>query len=147
MINHDPMYDTDKVCKLYSEKDGVEVNYVCTSAIRQNDNFACDIFYRETPHPEFGNRYFGLFTTSGQLLITNADSIEDLTFEMIYSSIDEQWYYSQHRHDFRGVPGEDVAIDGGRAYTRIVGDATVDQKTMKVKDGKFIDEKGEVNGI
>lgn len=32
-IHHRPMLDTTKVEKHYSEKDGVDVKYVCTSAI------------------------------------------------------------------------------------------------------------------
>jgi hypothetical protein len=31
-IKHEPLFDTAKVEKLYSEKDGVPVKYVCTSA-------------------------------------------------------------------------------------------------------------------
>tara|TARA_R110000782_G_scaffold247109_1_gene333811 strand:+ start:31 stop:135 length:105 start_codon:yes stop_codon:yes gene_type:complete len=29
-IQHDPIFDTAKVEKIYSEKDGVPVKYVCT---------------------------------------------------------------------------------------------------------------------
>ena len=148
MIHHEPIFDTEKVCKHYSEKDGVPVKYVCTSATNEYGTFACDVFYRETPHPEFGNRYFALFSRSTgpkeeqrQLLITNADKIEDLTFHMIYSKLDEHWHYSQHRHDFRPVPGANLNIDGGRSYVRIVGDihGHYERKRMKVKDGEFVE--------
>ena len=145
-VYHEPMFDIDKVCKLYSEKDGVPVKYVCTSATNEYADFAADVFYRETPHPEFGNRYFALFFRSTgpkeeqrQLLITNADKIEDLTFDMIYSKLDKQWHYSQHRHDFRPVPGEDLAIDGGRSYTKLSGNLGAELKSMKVKDGEFVE--------
>jgi hypothetical protein len=33
MIKHEPQFDTDKICKIYSKKDGVPVTYVCTSAV------------------------------------------------------------------------------------------------------------------
>jgi hypothetical protein len=59
-VMHNPLFDTDKVCKHYSEKDGVPIKYVCTSALGDEAQ-AMDIFYRDTPHPEFGNRYFGLY--------------------------------------------------------------------------------------
>jgi hypothetical protein len=59
-IQHNPIFDTAKVEKLYTEKDGVEVKYVCTSALGSQE-FATDIFYRATPHPQFGNRYFALY--------------------------------------------------------------------------------------
>ena len=58
MIKHEPLFDTQKVCEHYTEKDGVPITYVCTSALG-NEAWAMDIFYRETPHPEFGNHYFG----------------------------------------------------------------------------------------
>lgn len=143
-IQHEPIFDIDKVCEMYSEKDGVPVTYVCTSATNAYGTLAVDVFYRETPHPDFGNRYFGLFTryidevNDPVIMISNADTIEDLTFDMVYSKIDNKYHYSQHRHDFRPIPGEDVAIDGGRSYTRMVGDITVNAVSFKVKDGKFV---------
>jgi hypothetical protein len=138
-INHRPLFDIEKACKLYSEKDGVPVKYVCTTALGFEAQ-AMDVFYRETPHPEFGNRYFGLYrsynydTPDGTLMITNADRIEDLTFEMI--EVNGQYHYSQHRHDFHSVG--DVAIDGGRAYTKLVGNVNVPCASMKVVNGDFI---------
>ena len=60
-IQHSPLFDTAKVEQLYTEKDGVLVKYVCTSAAYSTAEFAADIFYRETPHPVFGNYYFALY--------------------------------------------------------------------------------------
>ena len=149
MINHEPIFDTKRVCELYSKKDGVPVKYVCTSAPNEHASYAADIFYRETPHPEFGNHYFGLyhnpsFSSDGTIMITNADPIEDLTFTAIYSNMLEQWVYSKHRHDYREVPGENVAIDGGRSYDRMVGDfKSAMVKTFVVKDGEFMEKTDE----
>lgn len=141
-INHRPILDTARVEKFYSEKDGVQVKYVCTSAPNQYATYAADIFYRDTPHPEFGNHYFGLyFRSTGpkeeqrQLLITNADMIEDLEFGM--KEHNGEWHYSQHRHDFYTIG--DVSLDGGRAYFRCVGDVSTPTKFLKVKDGEFVD--------
>jgi hypothetical protein len=137
-INHRPIFDTNRVCELYSAKDGVPVTYVCTTALGDGTQ-AMDVFYRSTPHPEFGNRYFGLFESNnyggvrGGVSITNADAVEDLSFEMI--EVDNQYHYSQHRHDFYSVG--DVAIDGGRAYIRLVGNVNVPRATLKVVDGQF----------
>jgi hypothetical protein len=138
-INHRPLFDTEKACKLYSEKDGVPIKYVCTTALG-NGTQAMDVFYRETPHPEFGNRYFGLYRSynfdghDSNVMIANADKVEDLTFEMV--KVDDKWHYSQHRHDFHSVG--DVAIDGGRAYTRLVGNVRAPRASMKVVNGDFI---------
>lgn len=140
-IQHNPIFDTQKVIEVYSKKDGVPVKYVCTSAPNTNAAYAVDIFYRETPHPEFGNRYFGLYQNSYsddvQVMITNADGIEDLEFNMV--EVDNKLYYSQHRHDYRCV-GNGIAIDGGRAYFKasFVDRDSFVRKTFKVKDGEFV---------
>ena len=139
-IKHYPLFDTARVEKLYGEKDGVTVKYVCTSAPNEHATYAADIFYRETPHPEFGNRYFGLyrnpsFSSDGTIMITNADPIEGLEFGMIEGP--NGWEYSQHRHDYRQVG--DCAVDGGRSYFKRAGDLSVPTKFMKVVDGVFVD--------
>ena len=120
MINHNPLIDTEKACKLYSEKDGVPVNYVCTSALGDEAQ-AMDIFYRDTPHPEFGNRYFGIYyhPMSGNLMITNADRIETQAFALIEDD-EGDLQYSAHRHDYKQF-GNGNMIDGGRAYIRSSG--------------------------
>jgi hypothetical protein len=130
-INHEPMFDTAKVEQIYSEKDGVDVKYVCTTDLRASD-VPVDVFYRATPHPEFGNRYFGLYydNARGHTLITNADVVEELEFGMICH--EGKYYYSQSHHDYRAV-GEQF-IDGGRAYIRSSGSAI----TMRIVDGKFV---------
>lgn len=139
-IKHHPLFDTKTVTEFYSEKDGVPVTYICTSAPNKGATYAADIFYRETPHPEFGNRYFGLYQNNeNRIMITNCDMIEDLTFSMIEGS--GEWEYSQHRHDYRQV-GQ-TAIDGGRSYTKLVGDIHAPVKVMKVKDGKFVSTEDE----
>lgn len=143
-IQHNPKLDVQRAAKLYSEKDGIEVKYVCTSATNRSAACAADVFYRETPHPEFGNRYFGLylnpFADDAQVMIINADMIESLSFEMI--EVDGAMHYSQHRHDFRSV-GNGIAIDGGREYFRASFSdreyyTSCPRKTLKVKDGEFV---------
>jgi hypothetical protein len=130
-IEHFPYFDTEKVEKIYSEKDGVEVKYVCTTDLRASD-VPVDVFYRETPHPEFGNRYFGLYydNVRGHTMITNADIVESLNFGMI--EVDGKYYYSQSHHDYKVVG--DKMIDGGRIYVKSSGGTTM----MRVINGKFI---------
>lgn len=138
-IQHNPILNVQKAAQLYTEKDGVLVKYLCTSAISKSGTVAADIFYRETPHPEFGNKYFGLFVNhEGNLMITNADKIEDLEFDMV--EVEGLLHYSQHRHDYRSV-GNGIAIDGGRDYFRasFVDRDSFTRKTLKVKDGEFVD--------
>ena len=141
-INHSPLFDTAKIEAHYSEKDGVPVKYVCTSATNEHAANAADIFYRAEPHPEFGNRYFGLYYSTDtrliqkrHMMITNADMIKTLEFGMIEGP--EGWEYSQHRHDYRTVG--DCAVDGGRSYFKRVGNLSVTCKFMKVVNGEFVD--------
>jgi hypothetical protein len=130
MIKHNPIFDVEKVTKLYSEKDGVPVKYVCTSALG-GEAQAMDIFYRETPHPEFGNSYFGLYIDHmDRVLITNADKIDGAKFAMIEDNAGD-FHYSAHRHDYKVV--DDKMIDGGRAYIR----TNCDTVNFTIIDGNF----------
>ena len=135
-IQHRPLFDTDKIAEHYSKKDGVAVKYVCTSAIG-GEAKALDIFYRATPHPQFGNRYFGLFNNGEHMMITNADKIEEAEFTVM--EVDDAWHYSQHRHDYYTVG--DVSLDGGRAYFRCSGNVHRPTKNLKVKDGEFVEQE------
>ena len=142
-IHHRPIFDTKRVCELYSAKDGVPVTYVCTSALGAQE-FAVDVFYRETPHPDFGNHYFGLyrnphFAADNTIMIINADKIEELEFGM--KEYNGEWHYSQHRHDFYTIG--DVSLDGGRAYFRCVGNVRTPTKWLEIKDGKFVEKETE----
>ena len=127
-IQHYPLFNIKKAEELYTEKDGVEVKYVCTTDLRNSD-IPADIFYRETPHPQFGNYYFGILRHNSQTMITNADIVESFEFGMIED--DGKYYYSQSHHDYKVVG--DKMIDGGRAYIRSSGGTT----SMRIKSGKF----------
>ena len=129
-IQHEPLFDTATNEKTYTEKDGVEVKYVCTTDLRASD-VPVDIFYRATPHPKFGNHYFGLYYDHVRdcTMITNADIVEELEFGMI--KVDNAYYYSQSHHDYKVVQG--IMIDGGRAYVRSSHGTVM----MRVKNGKF----------
>lgn len=132
-IRHRATLDVDWLVQHYTKKDGVPVKYVCTTALDSGTG-ASDIFYRDTPHPDFGNKYFGVFAYNGQAYIHNADSIEDLDFVML--DTDFGYHYSQHRHDMFTIDG--MSIDGGRAYTRTMG-PLVKTKTFWVRNGEFVE--------
>jgi hypothetical protein len=130
-IQHEPMFDTEKVEEHYTKKDGVEVQYVCTTDLNASD-VPVDVYYRETPHPEFGNRYFGLYhdRVRDHMMITNADIVESLEFGMI--NVDGKYYYSQSHHDYKSFADGEF-IDGGRVYIRSNAGAVA----MRIKNGKF----------
>lgn len=132
-INHRNVLDIDAVIAHYSDKDGVDIKYVCTSEIDGN-NIPCDIFYRETPHPEYGNHYFGLFETPRGIYIGDADSIEKVEFGLVLDQ--GQWQYSRFRHDYFSAGS--CAVDGGRQYFKRAGDLSVPTITMQVVDGQLV---------
>ena len=139
MVNHRPITNTTEVEKVYSEKDQVPVKYVCTTSLTPRGH-PFDVFFRETPHPKFGNRYFGI---DGKW-ITNGDAVESMCFECLEGPLG--WTYSHHVHDFVGI-GDDVAIDGGREYTKVSfksSDNLPKRKRFKVKDGQFLKDEPEV---
>jgi len=134
-IKHYPITNIALAEKLYSEKDGVPVKHVCTteftndvSALGGNPIIA-DVFYRSTPHPVFGNRYFALLFRGEKLYVANADRVEDLTFGMVEND-EGNLEYSQSRHDYKRFDNGNM-IDGGRDYIRSSGKV----KVFVVRDG------------
>ena len=132
MIKHAPISDTAKVVEHFTKKDGVPITYVCTTDLKNSD-VPVDVFYRATPHPDFGNKYFGLFKhpITDATMICNADVVEDLTFGMIKDNNGDYWYSKSH-HDYLVV--DDKMIDGGREYVR----SNAEVHLFKVKDGMMI---------
>ena len=131
-INHEPLFDTEKIEAHYTEKDGVDVKYVCTTDLRASD-VPVDVYYRATPHPEFGNHYFGLYYDQirNHMMICNADIVETFEFGLIWDG--EQYQYSQSHHDYRKY-ANGAMIDGGRQYIRSNGLV----KHMCISKGKWI---------
>lgn len=127
-IKHYPLTNVKQVEQLYSEKDGVSVRHACTTEF---GDCIADIFYRETPHPEFGNKYFAILFRDDVPYIANADQAENLTFGMVEND-EGDLEYSVHRHDFKTFKNGNM-IDGGRDYIRSNGKVTV----FVLKDGKL----------
>ena len=118
MIKHYPILDIEKAIKHYEEKYNVPITYICTTDLRVSDH-PVDVFFRESPHPEFGNRYFGLYAYNGDLMICNADNVEELEFGVVENDAG-QLEYSQSHHDYKSFKNGNM-IDGGRAYIRSNG--------------------------
>ena len=135
-IKHYPITNITQAEQLYSEKDKVPVTYVCTTEL--SNGYIGDIFYRDTPHPKFGNKYFALYFRVStnkqydQLMIANADQVEDLTFGMVENDAGNL-EYSQYRHDYKSFKNGNM-IDGGRDYIRSSGKV----KAFIVRNGQMI---------
>ena len=134
-IKHKPQFNIEKVTAHYTKKDGVPVHYVCTSDLDESDR-PFDIYYRDTPHPEHNNFYFGLYTDDeDRMMICKADTIEKYTFGLI--SDQDEWVYSQCHHDF--VETDSGYIDGGRRFIKRGGELDNQKHIVaKVVDGVFV---------
>jgi hypothetical protein len=129
-IKHYPITNITQAEQLYSEKDRVPITYVCTTEL--SNGYIGDIFYRDTPHPKFGNKYFALFFRDDKLYIANADQVEDLTFGVVEND-EGNLEYSQYRHDYKSFKNGNM-IDGGRDYIRSSGKV----KVFVVRNGQTI---------
>jgi len=134
MIKHAPILDIEKVISHYEKKDNVPIKYVCTTDLRTSDR-PVDIFYRESPHPEFGNRYFGVYAYNGDVMICNADIVESFEFGMIKDKDGNYWYSSSH-HDCLFI--DDCMIDGGREYIHSAGKFA---GVFEIVNGELIERK------
>ena len=133
-IKHFPILDTEAVLEHYKSEGA---KYVCTTELKPY-GVPADVFYRPTPHPVYGNKYFGLYRDdfSNSVYICNADAVENLKFCVVNNGKDE-WTYSQYTHDFLSW-GENY-IDGGRAYTRVGGNPLPKVISLRVVDGEFVE--------
>lgn len=134
MVKHYPYFDIDAVCDHYSQKDGVPVKYVLTTDLKASDT-PVDIFYRSTPHPKFGNRYFGLYFDQYRncSMICNADLVEEFTIAMVKND-DGDYEYSQSLHDYKRFKNGNM-IDGGRLYARTSRGVDI---SYSIKDGELV---------
>jgi hypothetical protein len=135
MIKHFPVTNADVVIQHYSSKDNVPITYVCTTDFKMSDR-PVDIFYRETPHPEFGNKYFGIAPNygDGSYSIFNADEIEKFTFGMVEDDYGDL-QYSKSNHDYKHFENGNM-IDGGRNYIRSSGKVFY----YNVRNGQMVEE-------
>lgn len=119
-IKHNPQFPIDEIIDYYSAKDGVDVSYVCTTDLQASDT-PVDVYYRETPHPEFDNRYFGLYYdhVRDHMMICNADIVETLEFGTVAND-EGDLEYSESHHQFKQFDNGNM-IDGGRIYIRASG--------------------------
>lgn len=129
-IKHTTVTQIDKVIETYKNTEGVDINYVCTTDLITVD-LPVDVFYRETPHPEHGNNYFGLIVEGDKIKILNADMITNLHFGMVQND-EGMLEYSRSANDAKAFQNGNT-ISGGRV--RIKSNAPCD--IFKIVDGNL----------
>jgi hypothetical protein len=89
------------------------------------------LYHQETPpDPSYGN-YFAMFVRDGKAFITSGRDIKK--DELVALNVGGEFLYSRERHDFRKAKSCDIWIDGGAAYTRIVGDLSLVRQFLTFK--------------
>jgi len=101
-----------------------------------------DVFYVENPDTSKGHtNFFGMFRKGENVLITDASSCFSVPMTGILTKQGEV-VVSRFRHDYRGAG--DGAIDGGRDYTKLIGEACHMPKIkVTVENGNFVFEQVE----
>ena len=85
-------------------------------------NYPANIFYQEEAHPQ-GSNYFAIYIEpfTNQWMVTDALSSVQDPIQAFRLKNTGAFKWSHYRHDMREVVSG-LYIDGGRDYTRIVGD-------------------------
>lgn len=110
-----------------------QATYVCETSIRTKNgwsDFPVAIFFCEEKHPDGSNWMAVNWSYDGMICIRNGISAVVESFTGIIAK-NGDIIYSRYCHDYRTSPDGSVTIDGGREYTRLVGDESI--SAMKVK--------------
>ncbi len=99
------------------------------------------VFYQPHPRLDLGHsHYFGLLVKNGTVYIVNAESAfkEPITALVC----DGELIYSRYRHDMRrgySSKGNETYVDGGRDYTKLVGDfMNTEMVQFTIQDGEIV---------
>jgi len=103
--------------------------FICETCIRTaNGNWSDEpvqLYWQESPPVKGYSNYFAIFVRrdlidgTPRVFITSGETAVKEPINAIRHN--GEIGYSRYRHDFRWVGGQEVAIDGGRDYTKIIG--------------------------
>lgn len=120
MIDVKTYFFNPEIISIIEEKYGVK--YICETCIKTKGYWRNEpslIFYSKKPHPE-GSNYLSVSRQNNSFVLSNGISATE-PFAGVQAKNGEI-IYSRFRHDFRTSSDKSVFIDGGREYTRIIGD-------------------------
>lgn len=123
----------------------VEKHYGCRYVCEWNtiskagkvNNSPVALFWQEVPHPE-GSNWMGVFLNSdSNPYVMDGQSASRLPIRG-YVSQEGQVLFSKYRHDFRQSNDGSVTVDGGREYTRLLGDVRCASVWLLPQCGKLV---------
>jgi len=123
--------------KSYSAK------YICDTCIKGHSgwvNQPSALFYTDAITHQDHSNWFAMTVVDGRLMISNGKSCVDPSNRLIGIKTSSGILYSTHRHDYKYHEADDVAIDGGRDYVKIIG-SPKKVELFITKDGLAIGEE------
>ena len=91
------------------------------------------LFWNDTPHPQ-GSSWMGLFRANGDWYVKDGITASQLPIRCAVSN-DKQVLFSKSRHDFRSSKDGSVTVDGGRDYTRMLGNINCERVNLLPQNG------------
>ena len=96
-------------------------------------NIVGAVFWQDNPPNDYDNWFALYYSDDGKLMVTSATTTVKHGVDALKVGEDE-WIYSHNHHHYCEKNG--LAIDGGREYTRIVGNQPfITTKFIPTKDG------------
>jgi hypothetical protein len=125
-------------------KEGVEkieklrnCRFVCEWNVVQDGKIHHDpmlIFWNDTAHPQ-GSNWMALFYYN-DWFVRDGITASQLPIECVVSN-DKQVLFSKSRHDFRSSNDGSVIVDGGRDYTRVLGNVRCERVWLVPQQGEL----------
>jgi hypothetical protein len=111
--------------------------FVCEWNVKQDDKILNDpmlIFWSDIPHPQ-GSNWMALFYYN-DWFVRDGITASQLPIECVVSN-DKQVLFSKSRHDFRSSNDGSVSVDGGRDYTRVLGNVRCERVWLVPQQGQL----------
>jgi hypothetical protein len=96
------------------------------------------LFWNDVSHPQ-GSNWMALYHTGGGWYVRDGITASRLPTQA-YVSDDGEAVFSKHRHDLRSSRDGTITVDGGRSYTRLMGN-------LKCRRIWLLPQQGEMNII
>lgn len=93
------------------------------------------LFWNDVAHPQ-GSNWMALYRSSNDWYVKDGITTSRLPIQCVVSN-DKQVLFSKYRHDFRSSQDGSVTIDGGREYTRMLGNIRCERVWLLPQQGKL----------
>lgn len=115
--------------------DHIEDKYNChfVSEWYLNKKSMVLLFWNDVAHPQ-GSNWLGVYGAEDQVYLCDGIAASQLPIRCAVSN-DKQVLFSKSRHDFRSSNDGSVTVDGGRDYTRMLGNIKCERVNLLPQNG------------